>query len=300
MSVHTRVVQARRRADSRAATEPRSRPAPQPGEEAVHETLPYERDFSPEVEDRSAAQRDSLPYCEVQIVASPPGNVAVPSLDGPTERDLPPPSELFAESSDVWTLKHPKSQTVETSKVPTIRRDKPERIETSKVPTLERGARIETAKVATLERIRPVRVDTEKDATRECDKRGRIDTSNVTTLEHDRPVGAEGSNVLTIKAERRRLGRGSGPQPKHPDERATVDDKPPQIKAKLSWLGVAVAQPEVGAPLVIGTWLSPEFRVTSPVTRMIKRPDGVLVQTATKSRYFVKPAGDAFLVGGKR
>ena len=48
---------------------------------------------------------------------------------------------------------------------------------------------------------------------------------------------------------------------------------------------------------MIGTWLCPEFRVTSPVAKIVERDDGVLVQTATKSRYFVKPAGDAYLVG---
>jgi hypothetical protein len=57
-----------------------------------------------------------------------------------------------------------------------------------------------------------------------------------------------------------------------------------------------VSPPEVGASLLIGTWLRPEFRVTSIVTRVAPKNDGVLVQTASKSYYFVKPAGDVYLV----
>src|SRR5690606_6378762 len=120
---------------------------------------------------------------------------------------------------------------------------------------------------------------------------------------------------LAATAERTRFGRGSGAQPKHgaapaqPSRAAagahpkrvitsaTALDKPPRVAGALSWLGVVVAQPEVGAPLVIGTWLGPEFRVTSPVAKIVQRDDGVVVQTVTKSRYFVKAAGDAFLIG---
>lgn len=63
-----------------------------------------------------------------------------------------------------------------------------------------------------------------------------------------------------------------------------------------AWLGVATAPPRVGASLVIGTWVSPDFLVTSPVTRVFRRNDGVLVQTLSKSRYFVEPSGDAYCV----
>ena len=71
----------------------------------------------------------------------------------------------------------------------------------------------------------------------------------------------------------------------------------PQLRlSHSSWLGVVLSPPEVGAALVIGTWLRPEFCVTSPVMQIAERPEGVLVQTVTSSRYFVKHGGDTYLV----
>jgi hypothetical protein len=77
---------------------------------------------------------------------------------------------------------------------------------------------------------------------------------------------------------------------------ATEPNGPAPRPSMLQWLGVVLTQPEVGAALMIGTWLRPEFCVTSPVTHVFARGDGVLVQTLTKSRYFVGPDGDTYLV----
>ncbi len=337
LTVHTRVVRARWRADSRASTEPHQR-----ADEPVSETTPYRRDFSPEAEDRTAAHRDSLPYCELAIVpecqadrptdrpAMQPEKALAISLDGTTERDLPPPPELFAESSDVWTVKREKA---ETSKVSTLQRPKPgsssastiERPEpestnvSTSVSTRERP-KPGSSGTSTLERPRPGSSDVStrrrpQPETRKVASLSReVESARVSTVDITAPC-AKGDDELAVTAERTRFGRGSGAQPKHgaasgqparedagAQQRrtitsATVDDKPPRVAGALSWLGVVVAQPEVGAPLVIGTWLCPEFRVTSPVAKIVERDDGVLVQTVTKSRYFVKPAGDAYLVG---
>jgi hypothetical protein len=79
-------------------------------------------------------------------------------------------------------------------------------------------------------------------------------------------------------------------------ESETQPNGPRPRPSRLEWLGVVLSKPEVGAALMIGTWLRPEFCVTSPVTRVFPRGDGVLVQTTTKSLYFVGPDGDTYLV----
>jgi len=63
-----------------------------------------------------------------------------------------------------------------------------------------------------------------------------------------------------------------------------------------SWLGVAVAQPEVGARVVIGTSTGHDFVVTSPVAKIVTRDDGLLVKTTSNNCYFVAQSGDAYLV----
>ena len=65
--------------------------------------------------------------------------------------------------------------------------------------------------------------------------------------------------------------------------------------ARRMWLGVVLSAPEVGASLVIGTWLRPDFCVTSPALRVVEKKRGVLVQTLNH-RYFVKPEGDTYLI----
>jgi hypothetical protein len=70
----------------------------------------------------------------------------------------------------------------------------------------------------------------------------------------------------------------------------------PRIAGRVTWLGIVLSPPQVGAALVIGTWLRPEFRVTSPITRVFPREGGMLVLTATNSRYFVMHAGDTYLI----
>lgn len=73
-----------------------------------------------------------------------------------------------------------------------------------------------------------------------------------------------------------------------PSARASAED--------MSSLGVVLGPPQVGAALVIGSWLRPEFCVTSPVTHTSVRDGGVVVETASGSRYFVYYAGDAYVV----
>ncbi len=75
---------------------------------------------------------------------------------------------------------------------------------------------------------------------------------------------------------------------------------PDPVTGAMAWIGLTLADPQVGASIVIGTWQRPEFRVTSPVTRVLRCEDGVLVQTQTRSRYFVEPSGDVYLVRGAR
>jgi len=102
----------------------------------------------------------------------------------------------------------------------------------------------------------------------------------------------------------RRLGRGTGSGMEHEEASdvamaklieslADFTEAEPTPK-ELKWVGVVVSQPEIGACLLIGTWLRKDFRVTTPVEQMFQRDDGLFVQTATKSRYFVKHAGDVY------
>ena len=109
-----------------------------------------------------------------------------------------------------------------------------------------------------------------------------------------------------VKTVPRRLGVGSGP------ERAIEEDSDAQIAQlvetlntaavpepsarDLKWIGVVVSPPLIGASLLIGTWLRPDFRVTTPVASIFERDDGVLVETEAKSRYFVKHSGDVYSV----
>ena len=62
------------------------------------------------------------------------------------------------------------------------------------------------------------------------------------------------------------------------------------------WLGCVVSPPTVGASLVIGRFMQPDFTITSPVTKIITRQDGMLIQTTTKNRYFVDNGGATYLV----
>jgi len=102
----------------------------------------------------------------------------------------------------------------------------------------------------------------------------------------------------------RRLGRGTGSGIEHEEASdvamaklieslADFTEAEPTPK-ELKWVGVVVSQPEVGACLLIGTWLRKDFRVTTPVEQIFQREDGLFVQTTAKSRYFVKHAGDVY------
>jgi hypothetical protein len=98
------------------------------------------------------------------------------------------------------------------------------------------------------------------------------------------------------------LANGSGPLAAIADPKSATlvepkaESRAATRPANWSWLGVVMAQPEVGAALVIGTRTRGNFCVTSPITRLFPREGGTLVLTSTKSRYFVEPGGDAYLV----
>jgi len=62
------------------------------------------------------------------------------------------------------------------------------------------------------------------------------------------------------------------------------------------WLGLVLEPPTVGAPLVIGRPGARDFRITSPITELFSRQDGLLVQTANDQRYLVGIAGNTYLI----
>jgi hypothetical protein len=136
----------------------------------------------------------------------------------------------------------------------------------------------------TLEKRRPELDDTTSD-TFETIEQPKVDLDAI-LRELKPPVLANGSGaVAAIEAEAE-------------DEDEDEDDAklPTTRPAHLSFLGIATSPPQVGACLVIGARSRKDFCVTSPVTHVFPRGDGTLVQTATKSRYFVEPGGDAYLV----
>lgn len=62
------------------------------------------------------------------------------------------------------------------------------------------------------------------------------------------------------------------------------------------WLGLVVAPPQIGSPLVIGKPGARDVTLTSTVIRVFSRDDGTLVQTEGGSRYFVGIAGNTYRV----
>jgi hypothetical protein len=230
-TVHTRVV--RRRADSRAGTEPvQSRPST--AEEHTRlPTSPYARDYEPADEGR-----ESMPYLEMEITKDL--DISAVSERKATERVL---------------------RLVKT--VPARRLGKgsgPERAITDD-PKLGVGTGIERA------------LSTEE-----------------TGLE--RPLPSDDDMLVQLIA---RLPKDDA-QVDHVIDRLTEPSGPKPHPSQLTWVGVVVSPPEVGASMMIGTWLRPEFRVTTVVTKLIMREDGMLIQTASKARYIVHPSGDAYLV----
>jgi len=250
-TAHTRVVR-RRRADSRASTEPHAHRA----ETVPDTTTPYRRDFQPEVEMESAG-RDSLPYCELLV------------------------------TSEVETVKRPVTSETETVKRPV----------TSEIETVKRPV---TSEIETVKRIATSEVETIK----------RTVTSEFETLERETIVFAKGSGEVpaitdppggtNMRARAEKSTRADKPAradtPARADKPARADTQGRTLAAQMSWLGIAQCQPEVGASLVIGTYAREDFCVTSPVTHVFTREDGVLVQTATKSRYFIEPSGDTYML----
>jgi hypothetical protein len=117
------------------------------------------------------------------------------------------------------------------------------------------------------------------------------------TIESGGASSAETSGMIDVKAP---APTAAGTSPHLRRVRATEPPQPqPQRarrRARITWLGVVVSPPELGASLMIGTWLRPEFRVTSPIVRIVQRKDGVVVQTESETLYFAKHAGDTYLV----
>ena len=60
------------------------------------------------------------------------------------------------------------------------------------------------------------------------------------------------------------------------------------------WLGLVVAAPQIGAALVIGRPGAGDVTLTSAVTHLFRRDDGILVRTEGGSRYFVGIAGNTY------
>lgn len=66
------------------------------------------------------------------------------------------------------------------------------------------------------------------------------------------------------------------------------------LNSNPRWLGLVVAPPQIGAPLVIGKPGARDLTLTSTVSYMFPREDGVLVQTIRGSRYFIGIAGNTY------
>jgi hypothetical protein len=260
LSAHTRLVPALRRADTRAKTEPRrvARPAAEPTAEP--ETVEYPRTF-----EAADAGRESLPYLELEIATEP-------------QTSLP------AHLDEGTTAKRPKLRIVKTvsrkigigtgpeAALPADDDDQP----TSTVPKQPTVTSEEELELST-ERVAKV-----------IESLTQPDTPKL--LAEVKP--SEAKPLAEAKTE-------ANAEATPPTSRLASDTEPngPAPRpSRLQWLGVVLTQPELGAALMIGTWLRPEFCVTSPVTQVVRRGDGKLVQTLTKSLYFVGPAGDTYLV----
>jgi hypothetical protein len=245
-TAHTRLVPAKRRADTRARTEPRSSgrplgrgtgsppaltdaPPKRPGTFS-EETTPYPRTFEPEQQGR-----ESLPYLEMTILTK-----AV-DPEAATEAELPTEASAKVDPEDKLT---------ETRIVAMD----PDQHPTAALPKL-------------------LRRDSEDDELE------TMALPKVVVREHDEEELEHATERVVKMLES--LTEPNGPKPR---------------PSKMSWLGVVLTPPEIGAALVIGTWLRPEFCVTSPVTHVFPRESGTLVQTSTKSRYFVGPDGDTYLI----
>lgn len=60
------------------------------------------------------------------------------------------------------------------------------------------------------------------------------------------------------------------------------------------WLGLVVSAPQIGAAMVIGRPGADDVTLTSAVTDLFLRDDGILVRTEGGSRYFVGIAGNTY------
>ncbi len=198
MLAHMRLVPARRRADTRASTEPHARAATEETIVVDTMTTPYARTYEPERQGR-----DSVPYCELEVT---------------TERSPAPPYDSLT----------------------------------------------------TGRFMRP-----------------RKRNPHIVARSHPHVVPQPHPHVVPTQPQQPRAQPRPEPQLR-PSARASAED--------MSSLGVVLTPPQIGATLVIGSWLRPEFCVTSPVTHTSVRDGGVVVETASGSRYFVYYAGDAYVV----
>lgn len=112
--------------------------------------------------------------------------------------------------------------------------------------------------------------------------------SSITTGRYVRPIKRGPHVVPRVHPHVQPKPRAQREPQLRPSARASAED--------MSSLGVVLTPPQVGATLVIGSWLRPEFCVTSPVTHTSVRDGGVVVETSSGSRYFVYYAGDAYVV----
>jgi hypothetical protein len=263
LSAHTRLVPALRRADTRAKTEPRSVARPVLPPVIDCETVEYPRTF-----EAGDAGRESVPYLELEIETEP--QTALPD--------------------EGTTAKRPALRLVKTVSRKIGVGTAPEQA----LPAASKAVDPDEHPTAAIAKHAIDELDERK--TEAVPKLKVVDSEEELDLSTERVV-----KMLATLTPTQPDPKQIATQPDHvpiatrPDSE-TEPNGPAPRPSRLQWLGVVLTQPEVGAALMIGTWLRPEFCITSPVTHVVPRGHGVLVQTTTKSRYFVSPDGDTYLV----
>lgn len=273
LTAHTRLVPAVRRADTRAKTQPR--PAAEP--ERLESTSPYPRSFEAREEGR-----ESLPYLELEIATDRQDTLEAHFNEGTTAKR--PPLRIVKTVSRKIGVGTGPEQALPLAACKAVAPQAPALAAGTPDPDERPTAAIEKQTVVELDP--PAKPSIDDIDTAAVAKQRAEDALEPSVVDDDLELSTQRvvkmlESLSEASASSRKQTEANGPAPR---------------PSMLQWLGVVLTQPEVGAALMIGTWLRPEFRVTSPVARVFARGDGVLVQTITKSRYFVGPNGDTYLV----
>lgn len=327
-SAHTRLVP-RLRADTRAKTEPRLA-AGTPDPDRLDSTSPYPRSFEPEGEGR-----ESLPYLEVEIQTEPQYTLAAHLDVGTTAKRSLRVVKTVARKLGVGTGTEsalPAAPPLAASKAvdpaaPTAKLEAgaadadahatgagenqdPSEFGELPTTTIEKQRASETDEVATAAIERPTQSDDGDDEratgallvrkAAEVDEL-ELSTARVVKMLEGLVTPPSTTRAITANAAPASAARAAAARAAAAGAEAAVTAAPLEPgprPSSMSWLGVVLAPPEVGAQLVIGTWLRPEFCVTSQVTHVLPRDNGTLVETITKSRYFIGIDGDTYRVRG--